>query len=243
MATGCSASHKPSRAELRRQRITDAARKLFVVNGFHATGMAQLAKESGIAIGQIYRDFQSKEDIVAVLVETNCSRLMMFDQLESAIHRNRPEDVRAWLLDFLDPGDCRDDARLFAEIVAESGRNRRIAAIFRALHDRLREHILAALALLAPSPSLAARREEVTEALMTLSLGLFQYGFMAPERHVGPVLRVLVRLATRELDDLMGETAPIHRPPGQRSIDADSLNVLGAPCSSALLNVSNADDQ
>ena len=241
MATGSSASDKPGRAEQRRRRITDAARKLFVVNGFHATGMAQLARESGVAIGQIYRDFQSKEDIVAALVERDCGRLMMYDQLESAIRENRPTGVRAWLLEFLDPGDCRDDARLFAEIVAESGRNPRIAALFRALHDQLREHILAALAMLAPAPSLAARREQITEAMMTLSLGLFQYGFMAPERDVAPVLRLLEQLVERELGDLAG--IPPARLGDQRSIDADSLNVRGVPCSSALLKTSKADDQ
>ena len=69
MATAiCMGEEGESRAALRRRRITDAARKLFVANGFHATGMAQLAKASGIAVGQIYRDFAAKEDIVAALV-------------------------------------------------------------------------------------------------------------------------------------------------------------------------------
>lgn len=56
-----------NRAEHRRRLVTDTARKLFMNHGFHATGMAQLAKESGIAVGQIYRDFASKEDIVAAI--------------------------------------------------------------------------------------------------------------------------------------------------------------------------------
>lgn len=191
-----------SRAELRHLRITDTARKLFVVNGFHATGMAQLAKESGIAIGQIYRDFQSKEDIVAALVEASCGRLLMFDQLEAAIAAGDSVGVRVWLKEFLDPGDSRDDARLFAEIVAESGRNARIAAIFHTLHDQLRGHILGALTFLAPGAERAGLCEDTTEALMTLSLGLFQYGFMAPERDVRPVLRTLERMVERALADL-----------------------------------------
>ena len=191
-----------SRAELRHRRITDTARKLFVVNGFHATGMAQLAKESGIAIGQIYRDFQSKEDIVAALVEADCRRMMMYDHLEAAIAADDPGAVRVWLMEFLDPGDSRDDARLFAEIVAESGRNARIAAIFHTLHDQLRGHILGALTFLAPGAECAGLREDMTEALMTLSLGLFQYGFMARERDVAPVLRTLERMVDRALAEL-----------------------------------------
>ena len=198
----CRTDEGPNRAERRREQITGTARKLFVVNGFHATGMAQLAKASGIAIGQIYRDFQSKEDIVAALVEADCGRIMMYDQLEAAIRADDSASVRTWLLEFLNPGNRRDDARLFAEIVAESGRNARIAAIFHALHDRLREHILAALTVLAPGPDRAKRRADMTEALMTLSLGLFQYGFMAPERQIGPVLGTLQRMVDRGLADL-----------------------------------------
>ena len=189
----------PTRADLRRRRITQAARKLFVANGFHATGMAQLARESGVAIGQIYRDFASKEDIVAALVTTDCDALMMYEQLDEAVAAGDSAGTRAWLRDLLDPGEGRDNARLFAEIVAESARNDRIAAIFHAKHDQLREHILAALALLAPGPDKAARRAVMTEALMTLSLGLFQYGFMAPERDIAPVLAALGQLVDREL--------------------------------------------
>lgn len=188
-----------SRAEQRRRRITDAARKLFVLNGFHATGMAQLARESGVAIGQIYRDFESKEDIVAALVTADCGRLMMYEELESAIRAGDSGAVRAWLGEFLDPGDERDDARLFAEIVAESGRNPRIAAIFRTLHDQLREHLRAALALLAPGPERVGRRVVAVEALMAVSLGMFQYGFVAPERDPAPVLQALTALVDREL--------------------------------------------
>ncbi|WP_443018235.1 helix-turn-helix domain-containing protein [Sphingobium sp. TKS] len=40
-------------------------RDLFVKRGFHQTGMAQIASSSGIAVGQIYRDFANKEAIIA----------------------------------------------------------------------------------------------------------------------------------------------------------------------------------
>jgi AcrR family transcriptional regulator len=189
----------PTRADLRRRRITDAARKLFVANGFHATGMAQLAKESGVAVGQIYRDFSSKEDIVAALVETDCGALMMYDQLEQAVAARDSAAVRLWLHDFFDPVDCRDDAILFSEIVAESARNERIASIFHKMHDQMRVHIRAALEVLAPGAAKAARRELMCEAVMAMSLGLFEYGFIAPDRPVEPVLAALREVLDREL--------------------------------------------
>lgn len=205
MATAvCALGEEGSRAEQRRRRITDAARKLFIANGFHATGMAQLARESGVAIGQIYRDFSAKEDIVAALAENDCSRMMRYEALEAAIAADDSAGVRDWLRDYLDPGDDRDSACMFAEIVAESARNPRIAAIFARLHEQLRAHLQAALAMLAPASALAGRREQVAEAFMTLSIGMFQYGLIAPERPLAPVLDALTRLMDRELADLAG---------------------------------------
>lgn len=205
MATAaCEAVDGGNRATQRRRRITDAARKLFIANGFHATGMAQLARESGVAIGQIYRDFSSKEDIVAALVEADCGRLMMYEALEVAIAAGDAAAVRAWLHDYLDPGDDRDGARMFAEIVAEAARNARVAAIFTGLHEQLRANLHAALAMLAPGPERAERRALLTEELVALSIGLFQYGLVAPERPQAPVLAALTRLLDRELADLIG---------------------------------------
>ena len=107
--------------------------------------------------------------------------------------------MRHWLRDFLDPGEERDGARLFAEIIAESGRNPRIAAIFRTLHDQLRGHLRPALALLAPDAT-PDRIEIAIEALMAMSIGLFQYQFIAPERDVTPVLRAFQALLDRQPD-------------------------------------------
>jgi len=42
------------RANARRERIMASARRLFLINGFHATGVAQIARESGVAVGQLY---------------------------------------------------------------------------------------------------------------------------------------------------------------------------------------------
>jgi AcrR family transcriptional regulator len=50
--------------------IVQAAYRLFVGHGYHATSMRQIAKEADIALGGIYNHFASKEDIFqAVLIE------------------------------------------------------------------------------------------------------------------------------------------------------------------------------
>lgn len=189
----------PSRAEQRRRTLMDAARKLFIERGFHATGMAQIAKESGIAIGQIYRDFASKEDIVAALVETDCTRLMNYAAIEDAVRRDDAEAAWRWIGKFVQPSDDLDDGRLFAEIVAESARNERIAAIFTTLQARLRRHLLDAVALLAPGAALDDRRALLGDAVMTMSLGLMHYQLMQPDLAVEPLAKAIRAVIEREV--------------------------------------------
>lgn len=191
-----------------------AARKLFIENGFHATGMAQVAKTSGVAIGQIYRDFESKEEIVAALVETDCGRLMMYEVLEAAIRDHDIDAVRAWLCEFVEPSDDRDDARLFAEILAESARSERIAAIFRQVQDELRHHMDDALALLGPAESLAPRRAILADVISTLSVGMMHQQLMRPDADLTNVVRGVQAVLDRELDVLVAASA-------QPSIDAN----------------------
>ena len=192
----------PSRAAIRRDRIMLAARKLFIENGFHATGMAQVAKTSGIAIGQIYRDFASKEEIVAALVEADCGRLMMYEKLESAIETGDIDSVRGWLREFVEPSDQPEDAPLFAEIVAESARSERIRAIFRQTHDELRHHMDAALELIGPGAAVEGRRKILGDVISTLSLGMMQQQMMRPEIDLSDLVRGVQSVLNRELDVL-----------------------------------------
>jgi AcrR family transcriptional regulator len=195
-----------SKAEIRRVKLVDAARKLFIANGFHATGMAQIAKESGIAVGQIYRDFASKEDIVAALVEADCARVLEFDEIDQAIAARDCDRVRAWLRWFIEPDDSLEDARLFTEILAESSRNHRIAGIFTAMQDGLRERLTGSLLLLAPGDHLATARATMADTITTVSLGLLQYRLLRRDLQVKPLLAALHDMIDREVDRLAALT-------------------------------------
>jgi AcrR family transcriptional regulator len=196
------AENPPSRAEVRRERIMDAARKLFIENGFHATGMAQVAKTSGIAIGQIYRDFSSKEEIVAAMVAADCGRLMMYEKLDSAIGAGNVAAVRAWLHEFVEPSDDPDDAPLFAEILAEAARSERIREIFRQNHDELRDHMDAALELIGPGEAMAERRAILADVISTFSMGMMHQMLKSPEVDLSRVVSGVQAVLDRELDTL-----------------------------------------
>src|SRR3546814_12082863 len=56
-----------------RERIVDAARRLFGSKGFYATTTAELAEEATVSVGQIYLLFTEKDDDILHIVENRKS--------------------------------------------------------------------------------------------------------------------------------------------------------------------------
>lgn len=209
----CTAPRK--KADARRERVIEAARKLFIDKGFHSTGIAQIAKESGIAVGQLYRDFSAKEDIVAAIVDADCCAFMAGDSLRAAIENNDAALVRDWLHQFITAEDAEEDvenSRLFAEIVAEAGRNERIAAIFRSINDDVRGLMLNALEMLAPSPRMAERRAVLSDMISTMALGMLHQELIRRDFDRGPLARAFIVTVDREIDAMRAEGTPDQTP-------------------------------
>jgi AcrR family transcriptional regulator len=53
----------PTRGELTRTAILQAAHDLFIKQGYHGTSMRQIAKDANIALGGLYNHFSSKEAV------------------------------------------------------------------------------------------------------------------------------------------------------------------------------------
>lgn len=158
------------KALLRRRKLVDAARILFGEHGFHGTGMAQIAEASGIRVGQIYRDFESKEDIIAAMVGIDLSDFLDEAALARGLAAGDRDAVRGWLLDLMIRKQEPNDTTLLPEILAEASRNPRVAAIMREGDDRIRQQVGTALAMLVPGADPACRRC-AEELLMTLMMG------------------------------------------------------------------------
>ncbi|MDE0877320.1 MAG: helix-turn-helix domain containing protein [Sphingomonas bacterium] len=188
------------RAGLRRRRIIEAARALFVANGFHATGVAQIARESGVAVGQLYRDYAAKEDIVAEIVTGDCETFMARAALAEAIERRDESAVWNWLRNFIEPDDDADADPMFAEIVAESARNERIAGIFARNRDEVTDCMRKALMLLAPGDALAKRRELLADLILTQSLGVTQHRLIDPMFDAKRLTDLVMTVITREIE-------------------------------------------
>lgn len=65
---------RTDRAALTRQRILDCAAKLFVTEGYAATTMEHIARESGVAVQTLYYTFRTKGQLLCEAVEVTAAR-------------------------------------------------------------------------------------------------------------------------------------------------------------------------
>jgi len=59
---------KPTKGEVTRSAIEDAAIELFMEQGYHATSMRQIAERAELALGGIYNHFKSKDEIFEAII-------------------------------------------------------------------------------------------------------------------------------------------------------------------------------
>lgn len=85
---GADPSTRPSRAERKRAEtrleILDAAFDCFAENGYHATGIADIAARIGIGHGTFYRYFENKRDIISQVIDGPVGRIVAAVTVENA---------------------------------------------------------------------------------------------------------------------------------------------------------------
>lgn len=186
--------------------MIQAARQAFAVDGFHGTGVAQIAQASGIAVGQIYRDFANKEAIVAAIVERDLEEYLSESGLCAAGAFGDPEAVRRWIRDLVACEGRPEGGRLIAEIMAEASRNERIAEITRNLQQRLRRELTAALQLLVPITIHPERLDRMAEMIHTISSGVFHRRIIDPDEPCPAVIDTLMGCINAAIDQLRDDT-------------------------------------
>lgn len=82
--------------ESRKEKIEEAARELFIRQGFHATSMRDIAKGAGVSLGNLYNYYETKEaifeSIVAKYMEVIDERLR--EMFASIYEPLEPESLR-----------------------------------------------------------------------------------------------------------------------------------------------------
>ena len=119
----------------RRDEIMVAAKKVFAHNGFHATTIADIAKEAGLAYGSIYQHFDSKEELFDALMAAQEYALRTHLAVAMAATGARPDE--SW-----------EPLRATAQATFEFFEADRATAklVFRdayALGDRFEKHLIA----------------------------------------------------------------------------------------------------
>ncbi|WP_404477020.1 TetR/AcrR family transcriptional regulator [Novosphingobium sp. BL-52-GroH] len=192
---------RAARSAQRRQHLLDTARRLFVEKGFHQAGMAQIAKASGIAIGQIYRDFANKEAIVAAICEANLIAWLEEEKLQAAVDDGDAPAIRNWVKRIVTDELAVEDRRLMSELLAEAGRNPTIAAINRKEDARLRSSLDSALSSLAPAAS-ECQRATIADFIISLAWAMLARSEMYPHQDHGMLRQYVADLLDRELTAL-----------------------------------------
>ncbi len=186
------------RSAARRRHLLETARTLFVEKGFHQTGVAQIANASGIAVGQIYRDFANKEAIIVAICEADLAGWLEEDVLEAAVTAGDSAAIRAWIERIATDEPTRDDRRLMCDLLAEVGRNPIIAEMNRQVDIRLRTSLEAALVSLAPAAS-PEQRATMMDFIIAVSWGMVARMELFPYREHETLRRYVASLLHQEV--------------------------------------------
>ena len=114
MAIHSAANKRKGSAPDKRDRILNAAIKVFAKNGFYATRVSEIAKAAGVADGTIYLYFKNKDDVLISIFEDGIRRLLTI--LREVAASDDPVEQRITRIIELQLG-LLEDQRDLAEVI------------------------------------------------------------------------------------------------------------------------------
>lgn len=122
--------------QIRRGEIVNAAQKCFAQKGLHGASVADIARQAGLSVGQLYRVFASKEEIVeAIVIEIVNARVG--EMIVGNHDLSRMASILAGTIPATE--HTKNDNYLLMEINAEASRNPRLRDIMQQADRRLKE--------------------------------------------------------------------------------------------------------
>ncbi|MDG1642653.1 TetR family transcriptional regulator [Klebsiella huaxiensis] len=122
--------------QIRRAEIVAAAQKCLAEKGLHGASVADIARQAGLSVGQLYRIFASKEEIVEAIV-SEIVNARVGEMVAGNHDLVRMASVLAGVIPATD--DTKNDNYLLMEINAEASRNPRLREIMHQADRRLKE--------------------------------------------------------------------------------------------------------
>lgn len=190
----------------RRERILDAAEALVLERGFDAMSVQAIAEHAGIAKGAVYREFQSKHEILDVLLQramhrmTAASRAILGDappRLSTAYRVG----VHVLLNDPLMTAAFLDDEGV-------------LGAYARTVSDgRYRARYLAVVDWIAELQQTGSLSTRIDAEALGLALSTTTLGLLTAAKHLGPLTRDQLEATIRAMEHLVTGLEP--HDPGQ----------------------------
>ncbi|WP_424244228.1 AcrR family transcriptional regulator [Elusimicrobium posterum] len=151
---------KPQRDAKRRKEIVEAAKRCVAQRGFHSTSVAMIAKEAGINVGQLYRYFETKEDIIEAISEDvfarNVDNFKSHGDFISGIIKQKEEGI------------------IMMEIQSEVNRNPKVDKIMQKAEKKMSAFVLGEIKKAAPNlTDEEAQMQEAIMMVLTGGLGMF----------------------------------------------------------------------
>jgi len=165
--------------EQTRERLMEAARRVFVERGFHATTIDEIAEEAGYTKGAVYSAFESKADLFLAILEERMRRradeLRRIASHVSSLAELTQAGERMWIATLRNE---RDWSLLLVEFEVHAARDavlrNRLAGIlgeFRTAMCETTEAVASASGERLPVPA-----EQLTVAALALSNGIMLEG-------------------------------------------------------------------
>lgn len=200
---------------LTRERLLEAARVVFLDQGFHATTVDQIAEEAGFTKGAVYSGFEGKADMFLALYRERAQRRAA-EYLRYANGVDRDEQTQAALAEWV--GVLRRDREwslVLIEFWVHAARDEKLRERFDELHRTVRRALAEAVQAGADRSGrrLAAPSELIAMAGMALANGFALEGFADPDVVAGDAYETIAPLVAEAFAPLPGDQRP-GRPAG-----------------------------
>ena len=126
----------------RQDQVIEAAIRCFARGGFHATGMAEIIRESGLSAGSVYRYYKSKDELIAAIIER-----LLIELQEHLIHITAdietPGEMLSRAIEFASSRFTTAEnlhPRLLPQVWTEALRNPAVFSLVRQKYSRIIDH-------------------------------------------------------------------------------------------------------
>lgn len=186
--------------EQTRERLLQAARRVFVERGFHATTLDEVAEEAGHTKGAVYSAFESKADLFLAILEERTRRraeeLRRITTCVSSLDELARTGEGLWIATLRDE---REWSLLLVEFEVYAARDallrERLAGILGLFRSAMSEAIEAVAAASGERPPVPA--EQLTVATLALSNGIMLEGLTGASTDVVEAFRAAFALFLR----------------------------------------------